>query len=88
MSFNTVSQNSVTMNSTDSTKKSTTTATEQLNSTAKVFCEACNQIVKAYLVNYHEKNMFQTISLSFAQKVTYHSNIVGCTILKKNNKRY
>jgi len=75
MSFNTVSQNSVTMNSTDSTKKSTTTATEQLNSTAKVFCEACNQIVKAYLVNYHEKNMFQTISLSFAQKVIKKTKI-------------
>ncbi|OUM63007.1 hypothetical protein PIROE2DRAFT_10532 [Piromyces sp. E2] len=72
MSFHTIAKNSV--SSTDSTKKSTT-ATEQLNSTAKVFCEACNQIVKAYLTNYHEKNMFQTINLSFAQKVIKKTKI-------------
>jgi len=68
-------------NSTNSTKTSnmttpkSTTATEQLNSTAKVFCEAVNQIVKAYLVNYHETNKFQSINISFAQKVIKKTKI-------------
>jgi len=42
---------------------------QQLNSTASVFCEACNQIVKAYLSKYHENNLYQSINLSFAKKV-------------------
>jgi len=68
MSLHKVDQtvNSTTLKPIDTPK---TTATEQLNSTAKVFCEACNQIVKAYLANYNENNMFQTININFAQKV-------------------
>jgi len=67
MSYNT-NQNPVRVKSTDSNIKQAT-ATEQLKSTARVFCEACNQIVKGYLCNYHETNAYQTINLSFAQKV-------------------
>ncbi|ORX51464.1 hypothetical protein BCR36DRAFT_411925 [Piromyces finnis] len=79
MSYHTISQkNSVTVKSTDSTatkNPSTPAASEQLNSTAKVFCEACNQIVKSYLSEYHETNGFQTISLSYAQKVIKKTKI-------------
>jgi len=61
MSFqgNIIHSNSV--KSTDSTNSQKTSTTEQLNSTAKVFCEAVNQIAKAYLVNYGENNVYQTI---------------------------
>jgi len=48
---------------------------EQLNSTALVFCEAVNQMVKAHLVNYNETNNFQTINFSFAQKVIRKTRI-------------
>jgi len=74
MSLHKVDQtvNSTTLKPIDTPK---TTATEQLNSTAKVFCEACNQIVKAYLANYNENNMFQTININFAQKVIKKTKI-------------
>jgi len=76
MSLHKVDQttNSTTLKSID-TPKTSATATEQLNSTATVFCEACNQIVKAYLANYNENNMFQTINLTFAKKVIKNTKI-------------
>eukprot|EP00833_Pecoramyces_ruminatium_P017512 jgi/Orpsp1_1/1191544/evm.model.d7180000086852.1 len=74
-----MSSNSININlekSFDTSKSSQmTNKAEQLNSTAKVFCEAVNQIVKAYLDNYNEKNIFQTINLSFAQKVIIKTRI-------------
>jgi len=73
MSFQTNSQSSTKIS--NMTTPKSTTATEQLNSTAKVFCEAVNQIVKAYLANYHETNMFQSINISFAQKVIKKTKI-------------
>ncbi|ORX75400.1 hypothetical protein BCR32DRAFT_296918, partial [Anaeromyces robustus] len=74
MSSQIILQNS-TKTTTNMTTQKSTTATEQLNSTAKVFCEAVNQIVKAYLANYHETNMFQSINISFAQKVIKKTKI-------------
>jgi len=73
MSFQGNIKHSNSVKSTDSTNSQKTT--EQLNSTAKVFCEAVNQIAKAYLVNYEENNIYQTISLSFAQKIIKKTKI-------------
>jgi len=73
MSFKNNIQYSMSYDTSNSCQKASTS--EQLSSTAKVFCEAVNQIVKSYLVNYDETNMFQTITLSFAQKVIKKTKI-------------
>jgi len=73
MSFSNHIQRSISCDNSNSCQKASTS--EQLSSTAKVFCEAVNQIVKSYLVNYDENNIFQTINLSFAQKVNLEISI-------------
>ncbi|KAG4107113.1 hypothetical protein H8356DRAFT_1625762 [Neocallimastix lanati (nom. inval.)] len=73
MSFSNHIQRSISCDNSNSCQKASTS--EQLSSTAKVFCEAVNQIVKSYLVNYDENNIFQTINLSFAQKVIKKTKI-------------
>jgi len=59
----------VSQNTTKSNDILKTNREEQLNSTSKVFCEACNQIAKDYFVNYNEANLFLPISIPFAKKV-------------------
>jgi len=53
----------------------TSNTSSELYSIAEVFCEACNQIAKAYIDNYTETNMFQTINLSFALKIIKKTKI-------------
>jgi len=64
MTISVVSQNSINYNDVPRAVRE-----KQLYSTAKVFREACNKIVKDHLVNYSESNLFRPISLHFAKKV-------------------